>query len=108
MSRGGLLLVASLGLGCAGKYIYGQTGDGSTPPKPPGCQYPLLDAIPTRPFEELGVLAPKDIEFPDVAGGATPFKEAVGEQVCAAGGDAVVVERDFQGRYVRATVIRYK
>jgi hypothetical protein len=28
--------------------------------------------------------------------------------VCAAGGDAVVVERDYFGRYVRGTVVAYK
>ena len=100
-----LLLSAA---GCAGHYVYGRTGELVPPPKPPGCTFVLLELPPEQPFDEIGVLAPRDIEYGDMAGGATPFKETVGEQVCAAGGDAVVVERDYTGRYIRGTVIKYK
>jgi hypothetical protein len=94
--------------GCAGHYIYGRTSEMAIAAKPPGCTFSLLDAPPDQPFDEIGVLAPIDIEFGDMAGGATPFKEAVADQVCAAGGDAVVAERDFTGRYIRGTVIKLK
>jgi hypothetical protein len=94
--------------GCATHYVYGRTGEITPPPKPPGCTFTILDVPPEKPFDEVGVLAPKDVEFGDMAGGATPFKEAVADQVCAAGGDAVVVERDFTGRYIRGTVIKFK
>jgi hypothetical protein len=104
------LLVAAGALcgGCATRYVYGPTGEVSGEAKPPGCTFVLLDAAPTQPFDEIGVLAPDDIAFGDMSGGATPFKEAIATQVCAAGGDAVVGERDDQGRYVRATVIKYR
>jgi len=94
--------------GCAAAYVYGPTTPGDAPAKPSGCGFELLDTAPSRPFDELGVLAPKDIEYGDLSGGGIPFKESVGAQVCAAGGDAVVVERDLFSRYVRGTVIRYK
>jgi hypothetical protein len=100
--------VCLLSAGCASHYIYGRTGDVVADPKPPGCVFTMLDVPPEQPFDEIGVLAPRDIEYGDMAGGATPFKEAVSDQVCAAGGDAVVVERDFTGRYIRGTVIKFK
>jgi hypothetical protein len=103
-----LLLVDLLTAGCAGHYIYARTGEVVPPPKPQGCTFVLLDVPPEQAFDEIGVLAPRDIEYGDMAGGATPFKETVGDQVCAAGGDAVVVERDYTGRYIRGTVIKYK
>jgi hypothetical protein len=103
-----LVFVALVPAGCAGHYIYGRTGDVIPPAKPPGCVFSLLDVPPQQAFDEVGVLAPKDVEFGDMAGGAVPFKEAVADQVCAAGGDAVVVERDFTGRYIRGTVIKFK
>ena len=93
---------------CATHYVYGPTGALTAPPKPAGCVFTLLELPPENPFDEIGVLAPRDIEYGDMASGATPFKEAIAEQVCAAGGDAVVVERDFTGRYIRGTVIKYK
>jgi hypothetical protein len=102
------LFVAFASSGCASHYVYGRTGEITPPPKAPGCTFTLLDVAPEKAFDEVGVLAPKDVEFGDMAGGATPFKEAVADQVCAAGGDAVVVERDFTGRYIRGTVIKFK
>ncbi len=100
----GLALVA----GCATPYLYGQLSQEPAPAKPAGCGFTLLDALPDRACEEIGVLAPKDIVFGDVAGGPTSFKEAVGDKVCAVGGDAVVIERDGRGRYVRGTIVRWK
>lgn len=94
--------------GCGTGYVYGRSGDLVAPPKPPGCTFAMLDAPPSQPYDELGVLAPKDIEFSNLAGGPTSFKEAAGDQICAAGGDAVVVERDEEARYIRATVIKLK
>lgn len=103
-----IALATLLSAGCGTRYIYGRTGEVVAAAKPPNCAYVLLDAPPDKPFDELGVLAPNDIEFGDMSGGPTPYKETVGEQVCAAGGDAVVVERDDNGRYVRGTVIKYR
>lgn len=94
--------------GCGAKYVYGPVANTPRPAKGAGCAFALLDAAPERPFVELGILAPRDIEYGTMSGGPGPFKEAVAEQVCAAGGDAVVVERDYFGRYVRGTVLAYK
>jgi hypothetical protein len=102
------LILTALLTGCAGTYVYGPTGDVEAQAKPPGCTFTLLDLPPQQAFDEIGVLAPQDIEYGDMAGGPTPFKEAVAEQVCKVGGDAVVVERDGTGRYIRGTVIKFK
>lgn len=93
---------------CSPAYVYGPTGTVTAEPRPAGCVFDLLDRAPARAWDELGILAPRDIEDGDMAGGAPMFVDAVRAQVCAAGGDAVVVERDTFGRYVRGTVIRFR
>ncbi len=107
MTRGalvGLLLVSA----CSTSYIYGQTGP-RLAAKGADCRFELLDDVPKKDFEELGILATKDVEDGgEAAGGVGPFMEAVRDQVCSAGGDAVVVERDFFGRLYRGTVIKYR
>lgn len=103
-----IVVLVVLLAGCGARYVYGPVAANPRPAKGGDCSFALLDAAPQRPFEELGILAPKDIEYGTMSGGPVPFKEAVGEQVCAAGGDAVVVERDYFGRYVRGTVVAYK
>jgi hypothetical protein len=100
-----LLLALS---GCTSSYVFGRVGDVSPAAKPADCRFEILNAAPTRPFDELGILAPKDIEYGSMAGGSVPFTESVQGQVCAAGGDAVVVEKDMFDHYVRGTVIKYR
>ena len=99
----GLLLAA-----CAPgqKYAYGPLG--GAPARPEGCGVELLAQPPARAYDVLGILAPPDIEDGALAGGEVPFLEEVRGTVCAAGGDAVVVEKDSYGRYVRGTVVRRK
>ena len=94
--------------GCGASYVYRASGDLAPPPKPRGCTFTMLDAPPSQPHDEIGVLAPNDIEISNLAGGPTSFKEATADQICAAGGDAVVIERDDLARYVRATVIKFR
>ncbi len=103
------LALAALALAaCGTPYIYGPTAPTAAPPKPADCAFVLLEAAPSRPFEELGVIAPEDIRFGSVPDSEIRFRHAVGETVCRAGGDAVVVERSRGGSYVRGTVIRYR
>lgn len=109
-----VVLLATLGVATTvgscggGKYFYGPLGDVVVQPKPKDCSFILIDKVPSQAHDPLGVLAPANIEFPKVASDDDRFKSSVAAQVCAAGGDAVVVERDSQGRYVRGTVIRFK
>jgi hypothetical protein len=101
------IAMAAVSAGCTYKYIYGPLGP-TRPAKPADCRYEVLSSVPSRAFEEIGVLAPQDIEYGRMAGGDVPFKESVTAQVCAAGGDAVVVERDYFSNIVRGTVIAWK
>ncbi len=104
--RAAVIFLATF-VGCAPAYIYGRTAPQAPAAKALGCAFSLLDKIPQLPFDEVGVIAPEDIEYGDMAGGVESFKSAVGAHVCAAGGDAVIVERDWTGRYIRGTVIVY-
>ncbi len=101
-------LLAVLLAGCMPAYIYGQTGTAAMPAKPADCGFEVLDRVPSRPYDELGVLAPPDIDHGSLAGGTASFVEVVRPQVCAAGGGAVVVEKDELGRIARGTVIKFK
>jgi hypothetical protein len=103
----GLSLVIALG-GCGASYVLGRVGDVAPPARPPDCRFEIRSDVPGRPFDELAILAPKDIEYGTMSGGAVPFQEAVQAQVCGVGGDAVVVEKDMYDHYVRGTVIKYR
>lgn len=103
-------LAAGLALaGCGGgKYIYGPLGAVVAQPKPKDCDFLLALGIPVRAYDSLGVLAPEDIEAPEAASNEETFKNAVRAQVCGAGGDAVLVERNARGQFIRGTVIRLR
>jgi hypothetical protein len=102
-----LLMMVSLG-GCGPSYVLGRVGDLTPPPLPPDCRFEVRSDVPTRPFDEIAILAPRDIEYGSMAGGPEPFKEAVQAQVCGVGGEAVVVEKDMYDHFVRGTVIKYR
>jgi hypothetical protein len=106
-----LLLPLLLAGGCGPMYVYGQTA--RTPGlaathKSDDCHFELLEAPPKRAFDELGVVAPEDIEYGSLADTATEFANQVRRYVCPAGGDAVVIEKNKWGRYERGTLIRYR
>ncbi len=102
------LLLALAPAACGPMYIYGHTTHQVLAPRAAGCVFGVLEAPPPRDFDEIGILAPEDIAFGSTAGGSTSFVDQVRDQVCQAGGDAVIVERDWQMNYERATVIRFK
>jgi hypothetical protein len=104
-----LAVLAAVALaGCSPNYVFGRVGDLTPPARPADCRFELIEAVPKRPFDELGILAPRDIEYGSTAGGRVSFTESVQATVCAAGGDAVVVEKDLYDHYVRGTVIKYR
>ena len=103
-----LLAAAAAASGCAAKYLYGPLGDATAQPRDDDCEFAVTDVIPDRPFDTLGVLAPDDIEASRVHTDVTKMQKAIAEEVCASGGDAVVVERDPAGRFVRGTIIKLK
>ena len=97
-----------LAAGCGTGYVYGRVGEVAPAPREPSCKFVLLDARPSRPYDEIGVIAPKDIEYGDVTASPPFFVDAITPWVCASGGDAVVTEHDMYGHYIRGTVIKYR
>jgi hypothetical protein len=111
MSRRATTCACALALvlgGCGPMYIYGKTGKTVADHKPDGCHFPLLEGVPSRPFEELGVVAPEDIEYGSLADTPLEFEDKIRAYVCSAGGDAVVVEKNKWARFERGTIIRYR
>jgi hypothetical protein len=102
------LALLLLGGGCGSSYVYGRLATVTPPARDPGCVFALLDSVPGRAFDELGVIAPRDIEYGATASSPASFTDKVRGWVCGSGGDAVVVERDVYGNYKRATVIKYR
>jgi hypothetical protein len=100
-------MMAALG-GCGPSYALGRVGEVMPPPLPPNCRFEVRTDIPTRPFDEIAILAPRDIEYGHTAGGPLPFTESVQAQVCGVGGEAVVVEKDMYDHIIRGTVIKYR
>ena len=82
-------------------YRFIATGDLKPQPRPVDCSFQVLTAAPTQLYQELGVL-----EARNAALDAKGFASDVHEQVCRAGGDAVLVQVDGQGRYLRGTVLK--
>jgi hypothetical protein len=106
--RRSLVALALVLGGCGPMYLYGQTGGSVGSRKPDDCHFPLLEAPPARPFEEIGVVAPEDIEYGSLADTALEFENQIRRYVCSVGGDAVVAEKNKWARYERGTIIRYK
>jgi hypothetical protein len=100
--------LALLAAGCGGKYRYGSLGEAVAQPKPKKCSFTVIAQLPTEAYEPLGVLAPEDAEAVKLPDKEEAFKAAIAGEVCAAGGDAVIAERNRQGRYVRATVVKLR
>jgi len=98
-----LLCLAFAAAGCS-TYRYEQSTSITAPPKPANCSFDILTSRPDRPYDELGVLDPQRAALGDLAS----FREAIGADVCRAGGDAVVAEFSSQGYYMSGTVIRYR
>jgi hypothetical protein len=107
-ARVALLAMATLGAGCAGKYLTGPIEGAAAQPRDQGCDFVVTDVIPRRPFDTLAVLAPEDIESTSLPITVVAAQKAVAKEVCLAGGDAVVMERDAEARFVRATIIKLK
>lgn len=99
-----------LGAGCGGgnPYLYGPLGAVVAQPRAKDCAFTLIAKLPEQAHDALGVLAPQDIDAFKAPPDDAVLQKAVGPQVCEAGGDALVVERDAQGRCVRATIIKLR
>jgi hypothetical protein len=75
-----------------------------TTPKPDDCAVEILTSPPSRDYQEIGTLdyyngpEPKTVES---------FKKAVSQQVCRAGGTAVIATVDDKGQFSKGTVIAY-
>ena len=96
MNRVGLLVAFSMVSSCSS---YRFVANGAISPKPPQCGFKVLTTVPAD-MEEIGILQHGARVTSDLG----DFRELVSEQVCAAGGDAVVLQQNFQAQIVSATV----
>jgi hypothetical protein len=95
----------SAGCGSSGSgYVFTKSTLAAVPARPAGCDFQILGSVPSRPHEEIGILDGTH-SCPD---SVQKFRAVVGQQVCAAGGDAVITEVSGFGCYVRGIVVRWK
>jgi hypothetical protein len=74
--------------------------------KPDGCKYDVvLSGEPKQTTEDVGDLALYNGSAPKDESGV---RKALGNQVCQAGGDAVVMERDDKGGYIKGRIVKYR
>jgi hypothetical protein len=85
-------------------YTYTPTTRNVVAHKPADCAFDLLTLPPARPFFEVGIIERVGLAK---ARTASDFTSMVGADVCYAGGDAVLAERNDWG-YVRGTVLVYR
>ncbi len=95
-----LLSLTALGCDWIG-FSFTRVGAPNTP-KPGACSFEVLDAKPSRPFTEVGVLTSTR-----GCSGEADLRRQVASDVCGAGGDAVVTEMNANKCIMRGTVIRY-
>ena len=98
------LLLACMTLtasGCAATYAFVPREVPTLAPRPADCSFEVLSVPPSQKFEELGVLRPNHPFY-----GAEDFRRDVQPKVCAAGGNAVIVQIGPHEHYGEATVIR--
>jgi hypothetical protein len=73
------------------------------PPKPPGCSFQMMTALPAANYTEIGVI--------DVTDNATRiigrFQHQIAVDVCKLGGDAALAQANGFGYYIKATVLKY-
>lgn len=105
-----LFLSLSLGACASGPYYTFTTTGPKAAARAKGCEFEIITTVPQKRYRELGVLEP-GLRPGGIGGGSTSrlaaFKEAVRESVCQAGADAVVTLINSDGRYVKATAIKY-
>ena len=91
---------------CARTSNYVRTGN-PRPALPEGCEFTVYRSPPPGRYTEIGI-----VEFSVLGGGAKGRAQNVGEakeraapHVCKEGGNALILQGDGQGSFVRATVI---
>jgi hypothetical protein len=92
--------------GCVPTYKYVPSGTtASIAAKPANCAFAVLTTRPDSSFDEIGILDHSHGPVPD---DAAAFKKSIQKEVCRAGGDAVLVEVNGLGQYIRGTVLRFR
>jgi hypothetical protein len=101
-----VFVVLALLLGCARTSNYVRTG-AARPERPEGCEVAVFMTAPQLRYTEIGV-----VEFSVLGGGAkgraqnvAEAKERAAQHVCKEGGNAIILQSDGRGSFVRATVI---
>ena len=102
-----LWLTISLSLAaCARTSHYTRTGNPHER-RPDGCEFKVHTKAPEGRYAEIGI-----VNFSVLGGGAkgraqniSEARERVAEHVCKEGGNAVILQGDGHGAFVRATVI---
>jgi hypothetical protein len=95
-------LVLAVVTGCSPSFKLSPTAGVAPAAKPPGCAFKVVAALPSGPYEEVGILS----QSSGWASDPEAFKQAVEADVCAVGGDVVVTEINGYGYYMRGVILR--
>jgi len=100
---GGLLALLA---GCGPKVTYlGSAGE--FPERPGGCTYRVLSGWSAQPFFVVGRFDLAAFHRGRLPGDEKALRRALGDRVCAVGGDAVIAYPDTTDRYVQAVVVAF-
>ncbi len=96
-----LLIGCSLLAGCQ-MIRMSRTGP-AFPPREPQCGFYVFTTSPWGPFVEIGVL---DIHPAEAPSDMDSLRRMIQQQVCSAGGDAIVAFANGRGEYIKATILK--
>ena len=94
-------------LGCSPSTVYTPAASTTYPARKPQCSFRVVTNHTKVPFKRVGVIDIASFHIGGLPSTETEFRTAVAEQVCKAGGHAVIPAISGTGRYIHGTVIRF-
>jgi hypothetical protein len=105
-SSAGAWIALPLLCACVPEVLFTPRG-GSCPKRPENCAFELISRRPQREYEVIGVLDLEVFAARKIPNDDASFRAVVADEVCRAGGDAVIPGINGNGRYVLATVVKW-
>ncbi len=95
---------ATIGCGPASTFT---PREGVCSARPPRCDFEVISRRPARDYQVIGTIDLEAFSVRRLPNDEAELREAVGPEVCRAGGDAIIPGITGDGRYVLAAVVKW-
>lgn len=107
-----LILLSCASCSTTPKMSYSQATKKQYAAKNKGCDFNIRSTMPKESFDEIGTINLTPSMYgngiPMLPAGADELRILIQDQVCLAGGDAVVGDVNGHGQFVRVTIVKYQ